>query len=367
MRDLPVLPTTAVPHEPAPATVAGRGAAHNPANRFEERELIPSAEWTDPDDPGPRTRFYRDASRAILARNQSPDIGFDVSINPYRGCEHGCVYCYARPTHEYLGYSAGLDFESRIMVKEDAAALLRAELMSPRWEPQVIAISGVTDPYQPVEHRLEITRRCLQVLAEFRNPVAIITKNHLVTRDVDVLAALAEHGAAAVAVSVTSLRREIQKLMEPRTSTPVKRLDAIRTLSRAGIPVRVMVGPVVPGLTDHELPAIIEAAAEAGAVGAGYIMLRLPHGVKDLFEDWLTRHFPDRKDKVLNRMREMRQGKLYDAAWGTRMRGEGVFADQVRALYNAACRKFGFDRGRPSLRVDAFRRPDTTGQLGLFD
>ncbi len=343
----------------------GRGAAGNPPNRF-ERLHVEVEEWTDPDDPGPETRLYRDASRTILAHNDSPDVGFDVSINPYRGCEHGCAYCYARPTHEYLGFSPGLDFESRIVVKEDAPALLREALQSPKWRPRPIAMSGVTDPYQPVERRLRITRGCLEVLAEFRNPVAIITKSHLVTRDIDVLGTLAGFGAAAVAVSVTSLRNEVQRALEPRAASPARRLDAIRKIADAGIPVRVMVAPVIPGLTDEEIPAILEAAADAGATAASWIMLRLPHGVKALFSDWLEARFPDRKSRVLNRVEEVRDGRLNDPRFGSRMAGEGPYADQLRQLFEVARRRAGLDDGPTSLSTAAFRRPPRR-QLSLFD
>jgi DNA repair photolyase len=344
----------------------GRGATDNPANRFERLHVVASQSWMDPDDPAPSTILLRDASRSILARNQSPDVGFEYSVNPYRGCEHGCIYCYARPTHEYLGFSAGLDFETRILVKRDAPALLRAALMSPRWTPTPIAMSGVTDPYQPVERRLRLTRGCLEVLAEFRNPVTVVTKNHLVTRDVDLLAGLASHQAATVALSVTSLRPELQRVLEPRTSTPAKRLDAIRLLTEAGVPVRVMVAPVIPGLTDEEIPAILEAAATAGARSASYIVLRLPHGVKELFSDWLEAHFPDRRSRVLNRVREMRGGRLYDPAFGTRMRGEGVYAEHLRQLFETTRRKHGLDGGGVELSTGAFRRPPAGGQLPLF-
>jgi DNA repair photolyase len=347
--------------------VKGRGAADNPANRFERLHVVGEEQWTDPDDPGPRTVLLRDATRNILSRNDSPDVGFSVSINPYRGCEHGCIYCYARPTHEYLGFSAGLDFETKIVVKHDAPALLRAALMSPRWIPQPIAMSGVTDPYQPTERRLGLTRGCLEVLAEFRNPVAIVTKNHLVTRDIDLLADLAARQAAAVAVSVTSLRPELQRVLEPRTASPAKRLDAIRQLADAGVPVRVMVAPVIPGLTDEEVPAILAAAADAGARGASYIALRLPHGVKHLFADWLEAHFPERRSRVLNRVREIRGGALNDPRFRSRMRGEGVYAEHVRQLFETARRKAGLDGVGFDLSTASFRRPAPGGQLGLFD
>lgn len=258
--------------------IKGRGTASNPRNRFERLEYQPDPEAIDLGEPASRTDLLRDPTRSIIARNSSPDVPFEASVNPYRGCEHGCVYCYARPFHEYLGFSAGLDFETKILVKQDAPKLLSRELSSPRWEPQVIAMSGVTDPYQPAERRLRITRGCLDVLAEFRNPVGIITKNHLVTRDIDVLGELAQHDAAAVMVSVTTLDNDLQRVMEPRTSIPARRLAAIEALASVNIPVGVMVAPVIPGLTDHEMPRILAAAAAAGATRAGYVLLRLQIG-----------------------------------------------------------------------------------------
>lgn len=275
--------------------------------------------------------------------------------------------CYARPTHEYLGMSAGLDFETKILVKEDAANLLRDALMKKNWTPQPIALSGVTDAYQPVERRLGITRACLEVLAEFRNPVVVVTKSHLVTRDSDLLAELARHGAAAVRLSITTLDRKLARKMEPRAATPERRLDAIRRLSETGIPTGVMVAPVIPGLTDHELPSILEAASEAGATTASYIMLRLPHGVKELFSDWLERSYPDRKEKVLGRIREIRSGRLNDPDFGSRMRGEGPYAEQIRSLFEIARRRHGLDRRGDPLSTEAFRRPAPGGQRDLFE
>jgi DNA repair photolyase len=275
--------------------------------------------------------------------------------------------CYARPTHEYLGFSAGLDFESRILVKENAPALLRKALSARSWQPQTIALSGNTDPYQPIERKLRITRGILEVLAEFRNPVGIITKNHLVTRDLDLLAELAAHQAAVVNVSVTTLDPALRAVMEPRTATPARRLDAIRAVADAGIPVGVMVAPVIPGLTDHELPAILEAAAAAGATRAGWIPVRLPHGVAPLFEQWLADHRPERREKVLNRIREMRGGALNDARFGSRMRGQGIFAEQTGALFRATCKRLGLNVERRPLSTAAFRVPvQPGGQLGLF-
>jgi DNA repair photolyase len=265
--------------------------------------------------------------------------------------------CFARPTHETLGFSSGLDFETKILVKRDAPQLLRAELSRKSWTPQVIAISGVTDPYQPIERKLGLTRSCLEVLAEFRNPVLIITKNHLVARDRDLLGALARHRAAGVFLSVTSLDGELQRKMEPRTSAPERRLEAIRALADAGVPVGVLVAPVIPGLTDHEMPAILRAAAEARARFAGYVPLRLPHAVKDLFDRWLTDHFPDRKEKILRRIRELRGGKLNDPRFGSRLRGQGIFAEEIAALFAIACRRAGILDGRVELSTAAFRRP----------
>ncbi len=344
---------------------AHRGAAENPPNRFEKIILEPDADWNPDDDVLPRTQFFKDHSQTIISRHDSPDIGFGVSVNPYRGCEHGCIYCYARPFHEYLGFSAGLDFESKIMVKEDAPELLRTELSSPKWEPQSVFMSGVTDCYQPVERKLKLTRRCLEVFAEFRNPVFIVTKNHLVTRDIDLLSELARHHAASVMLSITTLDTGLRKVMEPRTSPPTARLAALRELSAAGIPVGVNVAPIVPGLTDHEVPAILKAAAEAGATRAGYTVVRLPYAVAPLFEQWLATHFPDRKEKVLNRLRAMRGGKLYDAQWGKRFSGEGIFAEQIAQMFEVARRKAGINNEGGDLSTAAFRCPGSA-QLSLF-
>jgi DNA repair photolyase len=345
--------------------IKGRGAAENPPNRFEKLWKSRDPEWTE-DDPAPGTEFLRDTSRSIISYNDSPDLGFDASLNPYRGCEHGCIYCYARPSHEYLGFSAGLDFESKIMVKMDAPELLRAELAFSRWQPQVLVMSGNTDCYQPVERRLEITRKCLQVLAEARNPVAIITKNQLVARDIDIFQELARYQAVAVTVSVTSLRNEIASTLEPRASRPKARLAAIAALAHAGIPVGMNVAPIIPGLTDYETPAILKAAYDAGARSAGFTMVRLPFAVKSLFVAWLERHFPDAKDKVLNRIREVRGGKLNDPNFGSRFRGEGVYARQIARIFTVARAKVGFKADRAELRTDAFRRPPGP-QLNLFE
>ncbi|KPK66010.1 MAG: radical SAM protein [Gemmatimonas sp. SG8_38_2] len=349
----------------SPAPIRGRGTVHNPANRFERFALVRDG-WRDPEDPDPHTVFLWDHSRSAVAYNDSPDVPFDASINPYRGCEHGCVYCYARPSHEYLGFSAGLDFETKILVKEGAPELLRAALSSPSWKPQTILMSGVTDPYQPVERRFAITRRCLQVLLEFRNPVAIATKSYLVTRDIDILSQLAEHNAAGVSLTLTTLDEGLARAAEPRASSPRLRLRAIARLADARIPVGVTIAPVIPGLTDHELPQIVEAAAQAGTRFAGFIMLRLPHGVAPLFETWLEQHFPNRKERVLNRIREVRGGLLYDSSYTARGRGKGVYAQHIQRLFRVACRKSGLDRAAPIMSTDAFRRLGRSGQLELL-
>ncbi len=344
--------------------IVGRGAAENPKNRFEKLEYVADVDCEE-EESSPRTQILKDDSKTIITRNNSPDVGFNASLNPYRGCEHGCAYCYARPTHEYLGFSAGLDFETKIVAKLNAPELLREELSSSRWKPEVLAMSGVTDCYQPVERRLQITRRCLEVLAEFCNPVAVITKNHLVTRDIDLLSRLARGNAAGVSLSITTLDPALAKKLEPRASPPLRRLAAIRELAEAGIPVSVMMAPVIPGLTDHEMPALLEAAAQAGASGAAFVPLRLPWGVASLFEAWLERHFPDRRDKVLGRVREIRGGRMNDARFGSRMRGEGIFAEQMSALFAVSLRRSGMRRREFQLSTSGFNRP-SLGQLALF-
>jgi DNA repair photolyase len=363
-----------LPRRPrAPDPLKGHGSRSNPPNRFER--LHYEAEAAEdvglaPEELGPDldVRYLRDPSRSIVASNDSPDVGFDASVNPYRGCTHACVYCFARPTHEYLGFSAGLDFETRILVKEDAPALLRRTLAARSWRPQVVALSGVTDCYQPIERRLGITRRCLEALRDFRNPVAIVTKSRLVARDADLLGELARFDAAAVSISVTTLDPELQRRMEPRAPRPALRLAAIEALARAGVPVGVLVAPVVPGLTEHELPAILRAAAEAGAGHAGYVVLRLPHGVKELMGEWLARHYPERREKVLNRVRALRDGRLYDPRFGARQRGEGLFADQIAQLFAMGRRRAGIPEQHPALSTAHFRRPPDGGaaQLALL-
>lgn len=346
-----------------PPLTRGRGAVSNPKNRFDKLEYIadPDEDW----EPRPlRTVFLKDDTQSIITYNDSPDIPHRASLNPYRGCEHGCTYCFARPTHEYLGFSAGLDFESKIVVKENAPDLLRAELSAKRWKPQTLAMSTVTDCYQPIERTLGLTRRCLEILAEFRQPVGIITKNHLVTRDIDLLRELASHRAAAVLISLTTLDPELAKKLEPRASSPSRRLAAIAALSAAGIPVQILMAPCIPGLTDHEMPALFAAAAQAGARDAGYIPLRLPGAVAPLFEQWLETHVPGQKEKVLSRIRSIRGGKLNDPRFGSRFRGQGVFAEQMRGLYQLAHRKAAFPGDLEDLSTAAFRVP--TDQLSLF-
>lgn len=358
----------------ARTTPQARGAPDNPFGRFESLDVDYSMadDWDlsgdDPDFPEPklRTRFYRDHSKSVLTYNNSPDIKPGVMLNPYRGCEHGCVYCFARPSHEYLGLSAGLDFESKIFVKTDAPALLRKELNARKYRPQPVSISGNTDPFQPVERRLEITRQCLQVMSEFRNPVGIITKNHLVTRDIDVLQELAAFQGIAVNISLTTLNTELAKTMEPRTSRPTTRLRAIRKLSEAGIPVNVLMGPIIPGLTDHEIPTVLAAAAEAGARSAGYTMLRLSYGLRELFTEWLNTHYPLKKSRVLGRIRDVRGGKLNDTRWGLRQTGEGPYAEHIAQVFALHKKKHGLDQQYPPLSTDAFRRRSENGQLDLF-
>jgi DNA repair photolyase len=367
----------------SPPPPPGRGAGFNPANRFEAQriELEPDALVDDDGKPLPlRTQFFRDDTQSIIAWNDSPDIPFRAGCSPYRGCEHGCAYCFARPTHEYLGFSAGLEFESRILVKPRAAELLRAEFSRKRWEPQVVAMSGITDVYQPIERRLGLTRQCLEVFAEFRNPVGIITKNHLVTRDADLLAQLAKYNAVSVCISLTTLDPELAKTLEPRASTPSRRLAAIRELTSVGVPVRVLTAPIIPGLNDHELPALVAAAAEAGAIDVGYTLVRLPLAVEPIFSEWLDRHRPGEKEKVLGRIRECRGGVIYRGKFGERMQGTGPAAERLAQLFEVSARRAGFrdnDRIERNSKGNAvrsvvrelstthFRVP--TNQLSLFD
>lgn len=357
-------------------TYRGRGSQSNPANRFLHRtvEYEPGEEFRGVEDEDvvtevdPRrcpTEYLVDTTASVIAANQSPDVPFDFSLNPYRGCEHGCIYCYARPTHEFLGFSAGVDFERKILVKHRAPELLRSALSRPGWKGRLLGLSGVTDPYQPVERRLQITRKCLEVLRDFRNPVTIVTKNHLVTRDVDLLQELAQHKAVRVTLSITSLRPSLQRLMEPRTSSPTNRLRAIETLAEKGIPVGVNIAPVIPGLTDDEMPAILKAAASAGASHAAYLMVRLPLGVADLFEEWLATHFPDRKARVMARIRDMRGGVRNDATFHRRDKGTGTYARHLGRLFRVSARRVGLGQRPEPLSTSGFRQ-DGGHQGDLF-
>ncbi len=347
----------------------GRGAGVNPSGRFEPDARVGFDDgWGSAEDLPPlKTTVTVERARSIITRNESPDISFDRSINPYRGCEHGCSYCFARPTHAYMGLSPGLDFETRLFVKPNAAELLERELGAPSYQPRSIAIGTNTDPYQPIEREYRVTREVLEVLARTRHPVAIVTKSALVTRDIDILAPMAAEGLAKVAISVTTLDRRIARAMEPRASTPSKRLEAIRELAEAGIPTGVMVAPVVPAVTDSEIERILDAAAAHGAREAGYVLLRLPLEVSEVFRDFLVRAFPDRYRHVMNVLRSMRGGKDYDAEWGKRMRGAGPYAWQIGRRFEIAARRLGLNRTRARLTTDKFIKPVNGGvQLSLF-
>ncbi len=357
-----------------PAT--GRGAGLNPGNRFESTRLHVLGEHLDlvmiesSEHPGGgqvKTEVYADASRSILNKIDSPDIGFNWSINPYRGCEHGCIYCYARPFHEMLGFSSGLDFETKIMAKLDAPRMLRKELARPKWNGEVIAMSGVTDCYQPIEAKLGISRGCLEVFADCRQPVGIVTKNRLVLRDLDLLKELSRHNAVRVAVSVTSVDPKLAQVLEPRASSPKERLKTIAKLSDAGVPVIAMVAPIIPGINDRQIPQVLEAVAAAGALSASYVLLRLPYQIKDLFTDWLQRHFSDRAQHVLSLIRQCRDGQLYDATFGKRMRGSGQVAEQIRQIFNHFKHRHHLDRSVSRMSNSGFRRPEADGQMSLFD
>ncbi len=346
----------------------GRGANSRPPNRFENfhtEKYADNADDFEPPGPSAATQIIRETARSIISYNDSPDVGLEATLNPYRGCEHGCIYCYARPTHEYLGFSCGLDFETKIVVKENAPELLRKTLSSPRWQPKVVGLSGITDCYQPIERKLQITRKCLEVFTGFLNPVVIITKNYLVTRDIDLLEKLAQNHAVGVLISVTTLDAKLAQRMEPRTSQPQRRLEAIRLLSGAKIPVGVNVAPVIPGLTDYQIPSILSAAKAAGAQFAGYTVLRLPYGVAGLFEEWLSRHFPERKQKILNRIRSIREGKLNDPNFHSRMEGKGIYADEIAQVFSLWHRRLGLSEGGPRLSTESFRRPHLR-QMELF-
>ncbi len=349
--------------------IQGRGVGFNPGNRFETLRIDDvSGEMEGVIPEKIQTIYFKDTTRSILAKNDSPDVPFTFSVNPYRGCEHGCIYCYARPSHEYLGFSAGLDFETRILVKMDAPKLLSEALADPKFEPQVIAMCGNTDCYQPVERKLKLTRGCLEQFLRFRNPVGVITKNFMVTRDIDVLKDLARLKLVHVTLSITSLDSQLISKMEPRTASPENRMKAIKMLSDAGIPVGVNVAPIIPGLTDSEIPEILKRAADNGAKSAAYIMMRLPYAVKELFVEWVRRELPEKADKILNRIREVRGGDLSDPNFHSRMTGEGELAKTIKALFDASCRKFGLntdddDDEDNAMTTEHFLR---SGQMSLF-
>ena len=348
----------------------GRGTLSNPAGRFEPHRVGVVDDGWYAEEPPARiaTTVQPERARSIISRNDSPDIPFDYSINPYRGCEHGCVYCYARPSHAYAGLSAGIDFETRLFYKQDAARVLEAELAAPRYECKPITIGGNTDPYQPVERDLGVTRAILEVLARTRHPVTVITKSALVLRDLDLLTDLARDGLVSVAISITTLSADTKRILEPRTASPQARLRAVRELNAAGVPAGVMVAPVIPAITDHEMEDILAASAAAGARFAGYILVRLPHEVKDLFREWLAEHFPDRAAHVMALIRDARGGRDYDATFGARMVGTGPVADVLRARFGKACARLGLNsQGRPVTRpTHLFRPPLLAGaQLSL--
>jgi DNA repair photolyase len=348
----------------------GRGAVSNASGRFERAGRVALDDgWDNLDAPSPplRTLMFRDTTRTIIARNDSPDIGFDRSINPYRGCEHGCTYCFARPTHAYLGMSPGLDFESKIFYKPDAAALLEKELRAPGYQCRTMAMGTNTDPYQPAERRYRITRAILEVLQRYKHPIGFVTKSALITRDIDILAPMAADNLAKAALSVTTLDPRLARKMEPRASTPARRIEALRQMSAAGIPTAVMFAPLIPGLNDHELEAVLAAAKNAGVQSAGFVMLRLPLEVKDLFQEWLAAEVPERASRVMNLVRATRGGKDYDSNWGERQRGNGPIAEAAADRFRLACKKLGLNEKRSPLDTTKFQPPPQSGdQLKLF-
>jgi DNA repair photolyase len=347
----------------------GRGAQSNAVGRYEPHACIAFDDgWRSLDELPPfKTTVQTDATRKIITRNESPDIGFDRSINPYRGCEHGCVYCFARPTHAYLGLSPGLDFESKLFVKPEAAELLEKELAAPGYSPKVIAIGTNTDPYQPIERRYKVMRRILEVLDRAGHPVGIVTKSALVLRDLDILARMAERKLAKVALSVTTLDADLARRMEPRAATPMRRLETLRRLSQAGVPTTVMVAPIIPALNDMEIERILDAAQAAGVKEAGYVLLRLPLEVRDLFNEWLKANYPDRAAHVFKLIRDTRGGKDYDSTWGKRMKGTGPYAWMIGRRFEVACEKLGLNAAKYSLSTDHFRHPKLdSAQMSLF-
>ena len=353
------------------AKLRGRGTNINPPNRFEKLHIEETEDLYDERDYEPgtdrkiETVFYKDHSKSAIAKNNSPDIPFDYSFNPYRGCEHGCVYCYARPTHEYLGFSLGTDFETKIMVKENGPMLLKKEFEKKSYEPKLIIISGDTDPYQPIERKLKITREALKVCLEYRNPVGVITKNSLIIRDIDILSEMAKLDLVSATISITTLNKELASIMEPRTATPERKLQAIEKLSEAGIPVNVNLAPIIPGLNDEEIPEILKQASQRGAISAAYILLRLPYSIKDLFINWLEREFPDRKEKILNKIREMRGGKLNVSDFGKRFKSQGEQASAIKELFYISCSKYHLNERDFDLTTAQFKRPSGK-QMELF-
>jgi DNA repair photolyase len=354
----------------APRNARGRGAVSNATGRFETMTTERFDDGWTADDEAPatlRTTITPEAARTIITSNDSPDVGFDKSINPYRGCEHGCIYCYARPAHAYMGLSPGLDFESKLFFKPEAGRLLERELSRTGYEPKVIHIGGNTDPYQPQERRLRVTRQVLEVMSRFNHPLSIISKSSLIARDADILGPMGAAGLARAAISITTLDRSLARCMEPRAATPERRLWAVRQLTAAGLPTVVMFAPVIPGLNDHELEGVLQRAAEAGATGAGYVVLRLPLEIKDLFREWLESNRPDRASRVMSLVRQMRGGKDYDTQWGKRMKGEGPIAELIAKRFAIAKRRFGLDAERTPLDLTRFRVPAKAGdQLDLF-
>ena len=348
--------------------IKGRGSSSNLANRFERVRLESEFEQLDVTDQQDalfrkvETEYYYDDSESIVSQNDSPDVDFNYSLNPYRGCAHGCSYCYARPSHEYLGFNAGLEFESKIMVKKRAPELFRKWLMRDSWHVEPIALSGVTDCYQQCERQFELTRNCLQIAAEMRQPMKIITKNGLIRRDTDILGKMAADNLISVAVSVTTMDQTLTRIMEPRTSSPRTRLDTIAALAKAGVPVRVLIAPIIPGLNDAEVPQVLRLASDAGATAASYVMLRLPLSVEPIFLAWLDQHFSDRKNKILDRIRSLRNGRLNRSDFRTRMVGEGVWSDQMKSMFKAFCHKYKLQRTLPDLRTDLFRKVDEQGR-----
>ncbi len=347
----------------------GRGAQSNASGRYEPLARIAFDDgWRSLDELPPfKTSVQADATRKIITRNDSPDIGFDRSINPYRGCEHGCVYCFARPTHAYLGLSPGLDFESKLFVKPEAAELLAKELASPNYSPKIIAIGTNTDPYQPIERRYKVMRRILEVLDRAGHPVGIVTKSALVLRDLDILARMAERNLAKVALSITTLDPELARKMEPRAAAPLRRLETLRALAQAGVPTTVMVAPIIPALNDSEIERILDRAQAAGVREAGYVMLRLPLEVRDLFREWLVTNYPDRARHVFKLIRDMRDGKDYDSEWGKRMKGTGPYAWLIGRRFEVACERLGLNKKKLKLSTEHFRHPKPDdAQLSLF-